>query len=72
MWFPVAKLGWLGGLVVLGLISACDHSDGQAIKKLACKQMVNNIDLESVSQLDALRKALGLALGVDPIAAPVA
>ena len=31
--------------------------------------MVNNIDLQSVSQLDALRKALGLAPGVDPIGA---
>ena len=65
----VAKLGWLGGLLVLGFISACGRPDGQALKKLACEQMVNNIDLQSVSQLDALRKALGLAPGVDPIGA---
>ena len=40
-----------------------------ALVALACEQMVNNIDLQSVSQLDALRKALGLAPGVDPIGA---
>ena len=65
----VRKLGWLGALVALGLTSACGRPDGQALKKLACEQMVNNIDLQSVSQLDALRKALGLAPGVDPIGA---
>ena len=65
----VGKLGCLGALVVLGLTSACGRPDGQALKKLACEQMVNNIDLQSVSQLDALRKALGLAPGVDPIGA---
>jgi hypothetical protein len=65
----VGKRGWLGALVVLGFISACGRPDGQALKKLACEQMVNNIDLQSVSQLDALRKALGLAPGVDPIGA---
>ncbi|MCP9878172.1 hypothetical protein [Cyanobium sp. A2C-AMD] len=51
------------------MTSACGRPDGQALKKLACEQMVNNIDLQSVSQLDALRKALGLAPGVDPIGA---
>ena len=65
----VGKLGCVGALVVLGLIPACGRPDGQALKKLACEQMVNNIDLQSVSQLDALRKALGLAPGVDPIGA---
>jgi len=65
----VGKLGWLGALVALGLTSACGRPDGQALKKLACEQMVNNIDLQSVSQLDALRKALGLAPGFDPIGA---
>jgi hypothetical protein len=65
----VGKLGCLGAFVVLSLISACGRPDGQALKKLACEQMVNNIDLQSVSQLDALRKALGLAPGVDPIGA---
>ena len=65
----VRKLGRLGALVALGLTSACGRPDGQALKKLACEQMVNNIDLQSVSQLDALRKALGLAPGVDPIGA---
>ena len=42
----VGKLGWLGALVVLGLTSACGRPDGQALKKLACEQMVNNIDLQ--------------------------
>ena len=63
----MGKFGCVGALVVLGLISACGRPDGQALQKLACEQMVNNIDLQSVSQLDALRKALGLAPGVDPI-----
>lgn len=63
----MGKLGGVGALVVLGLISACGRPDAQALQKLACEQMVNNIDLQSVSQLDALRKALGLAPGVDPI-----
>ena len=57
------------GLVVLGSLWACGRPDGQALKKLACEQAINNIDLESETQLDCLRKALGLASGVDPIGA---
>ncbi|MCP9827207.1 hypothetical protein KBZ19_01705 [Synechococcus sp. L2F] len=34
---------------------------------MACEQVASSIDLQSVGQLDALRKALGLAPGVDPL-----
>ena len=55
-------------LVVSGAaLSGCRPPDTQALKKLACEQVANTIDLQSVAQLDALRKALGLAPGVDPI-----
>jgi hypothetical protein len=38
-----------------------------ALQKLACQQVASTVDLQSVSQLDTLRKALGLAPEVDPI-----
>ncbi|MFY8147820.1 MAG: hypothetical protein ACOVNL_01210 [Prochlorococcaceae cyanobacterium] len=41
--------------------------DGKALKKIACEQAAATIDLQSVAQLDALRKALGVAPDVDPI-----
>jgi hypothetical protein len=43
--------------------------DGQALKKIACEQVASTIDLQSAGQLDALRKALGVAADVDPIGA---
>mgnify|MGYP006280770959 CR=1 FL=1 len=54
-------------VAALGLISACSKPDSQALHKLACQQVANSIDLQSVSQLDLLRKALGVAPDVDPI-----
>ena len=51
----------------LGLISACAKPDSQALHKLACQQVAHSIDLQSVGQLDLLRKALGIAPDVDPI-----
>lgn len=51
----------------LGLISGCGQPDTRALHKLACQQVAGSIDLQSVSQLDLLRKALGVAPGVDPI-----
>ncbi|MCX5967501.1 MAG: hypothetical protein NTV57_07645 [Cyanobacteria bacterium] len=53
--------------IALALLAGCGRPDTQALKKLACGQVASTIDLQSVGQLDALRKALGLAPGVDPI-----
>jgi hypothetical protein len=48
-------------------LSACRAPDTQALKKIACEQAAASLDMQSVSQMDALRKALGLAPDVDPI-----
>jgi hypothetical protein len=53
--------------VTFTLLAGCGRPDGQALQKLACEQVASSIDLQSVGQLDALRKALGLAPGVDPL-----
>jgi hypothetical protein len=52
----------------LTLLSGCGAPDTRALKKLACEQAAASLDMQSVAQLDALRKALGVAPGVDPIA----
>ena len=49
------------------VLSGCGQPDGQVLQRLACEQVANSIDLQSVAQLDALRKALGVAPGVDPL-----
>ena len=54
-------------LLALGFLAGCGRPDGRALQMIACQQVANTIDLQSVSQMDALRKALGLAPGVDPI-----
>ncbi|MBM5800471.1 MAG: hypothetical protein FJ077_06450 [Cyanobacteria bacterium K_DeepCast_35m_m2_023] len=56
-------------IVPIGLIllSACGTPDTKALHTLACQQAANTVDLQSVAQLDLLRKALGLAPGVDPV-----
>jgi len=46
---------------VLALLAGCGPPDGRALKRLACEQVSNSIDLQSMAQLDALRKALGVA-----------
>ena len=53
----------------VGVIGGCGKPDTRALQILACQQMANSIDVQSVSQLDLLRKALGLAPNVDPIGA---
>ena len=53
----------------LAAIGACSAPDGKALKKLACEQAAASLDLQSLAQLDALRKALGVARDVDPILA---
>ncbi len=50
-------------------LSGCRPPDTQALKKIACEQAAASLDMQSVSQMDALRKALGLAPDVDPIRA---
>lgn len=59
----VAVVAGAAGLALAG----CGRPDGQALQRLACEQVANSIDLQSVAQLDALRKALGVAPGVDPL-----
>ncbi|MEX0588759.1 MAG: hypothetical protein WD136_05835 [Cyanobium sp.] len=56
-------------VLCLGAISACSAPDGKALKKLACEQAASTFDLQSLYQLDSLRKALGVAPDVDPILA---
>jgi hypothetical protein len=56
------------GLLALSL-SSCRAPDTQALKKIACEQAAASLDMQSVSQMDALRKALGVAPDVDPIQA---
>jgi hypothetical protein len=55
-------------LLVLLNLTACAKPDGRALQKLACEQAAGNLDLQSVQQLDLLRKALGVAPDVDPLA----
>lgn len=49
------------------LLSGCGAPDTRALHKLACEQAAASLDIQSVAQMDALRKALGVAPGVDPI-----
>lgn len=50
-----------------GLLAACTGPNPQALQRLACEQVASSVDLQSVAQLDALRKALGVAPDVDPL-----
>ncbi len=59
----------LGVILITGLLAGCQAPDGTALQKLACEHAATNLDMQSVSQMDALRKALGVAPGVDPIRA---
>ena len=68
---PLHRRGLTMAVALLSLgatsLSGCRAPDTQALKKLACEQAAASLDMQSVSQLDALRKALGLAPDVDPI-----
>ena len=57
----------VSAFIGLALVAACGRPDTQALQKLGCEHVASTIDLHSVGQLDTLRKALGLAPGVDPI-----
>jgi len=50
-------------------LASCGPPDPQALQRLACEQAGANLDIQSLGQLDALRKALGMAPDVDPIEA---
>ncbi|MGB5136570.1 MAG: hypothetical protein WBN89_15505 [Prochlorococcaceae cyanobacterium] len=50
-------------------LASCGPPDPQALQRLACEQAGANIDIQSLGQLDTLRKAMGVAPGVDPIEA---
>lgn len=61
------RLLWPLVAATLPLVSSCGPPDTRALKKLACEQAAASLDMQSVAQLDALRRALGVAPGVDPI-----
>jgi hypothetical protein len=65
------RLAMVTSLLIVGAasLSGCRPPDTQALKKIACEQAAASLDMQSVSQMDALRKALGLAPDVDPIRA---
>jgi len=50
-------------------LASCGPPDPRALQRLACEQAGANLDIQSLGQLDALRKALGVAPDVDPIEA---
>ncbi|MCS5705759.1 hypothetical protein NZK27_06090 [Synechococcus sp. FGCU-3] len=56
-------------VVAMGLLAlaGCGKPDVTALQRMACEQAGANVDLQSVQQLDALRKALGIAPDVDPL-----
>jgi hypothetical protein len=49
------------------VLASCGPPDTQALQHLACQQAGANLDMQSLTQMDALRKALGLAPEVDPM-----
>ena len=55
-------------LLAAPLLGACGSVDQKALHRLACQHASGSLDMASVNQLDALRKALGLAPDLDPIA----
>lgn len=57
----------LAAVAAIGLLSSCGSPDLKALQKIACEQAAASIDLQSIAQMDALRKALGVAPDVDPI-----
>ena len=57
----------LAAVAAIGLLSSCGSPDLKALQTIACEQAAASIDLQSIAQMDALRKALGVAPDVDPI-----
>ena len=54
-------------LLLLPLLGACGRPDSRGLQALACQQAAASLDMRSVTQLDALRKLLGVAPDVDPL-----
>ena len=50
-------------------LASCGPRDPPALPRLACEQAGANLDIQSLGQLDTLRRALGVAPDVDPIEA---
>jgi hypothetical protein len=63
----MTRLLTLATVAAVGLLSSCGSPDLKALQKIACEQAAASIDLQSIAQMDALRKALGVAPDVDPI-----
>lgn len=61
------RWSWVGAMGLL-VLAGCGQPDVSALQRMACEQAAANVDLQSVQQLDALRKALGVAPDVDPLA----
>ena len=61
------RLALLSAPLGVAILAGCGKPDTRALQMLACQQVANSIDVNSVSQLDLLRKAMGVAPGVDPI-----
>ena len=57
----------LAVVAAVGLLTSCGSPDLKALQKIACEQAAASIDLQSIAQMDALRKALGVAPDVDPV-----
>lgn len=55
-------------LLLASALGACGRPDLKALHTLACEQAAANLDPQSVHQFDTLRKALGMAPDVDPVA----
>ena len=47
----MARVMTVGACTALALLSGCGSPDTKALKKLACEQVANTIDLQSVGQL---------------------
>lgn len=61
---------WLGAMTAAAglLLAGCGKPDVKALHRMGCEQAAATVDLQSVKQLDALRKGLGVAPQVDPVA----
>ena len=63
----IRNLRLAGAGLLLPLLGACGRPDSRGLQALACQQAAASLDMRSVTQLDALRKLLGVAPDVDPL-----
>jgi hypothetical protein len=64
----IVRSAWTGAALAAVGLAGCGKPDVNALQRLGCEQAATNVDLQSVQQLDTLRKALGVAPDVDPVA----